>query len=44
MLLLLFPHEDEIIFEQFDMEGHSKKGVKRAIDNTTIIKIRTFNF
>jgi hypothetical protein len=34
----LFPPEEEIIFEHFDVEGHSKKEVKRAIDNTTIVK------
>jgi hypothetical protein len=30
---------EEIIFEHFDVEGHSKKGVKMVIDNTTIVKI-----
>jgi hypothetical protein len=39
----LFPPEEEIIFKHFEVEGHSKKGVKRVIENTTIVKIRTLN-
>jgi hypothetical protein len=35
----LFPPEEETKFKHFDVEGHSKKGVKRAIENTTIVKI-----
>jgi hypothetical protein len=35
----LFPPEEEINFEPFDVEGNSKKGVKRVIDNTTTVKI-----
>jgi hypothetical protein len=35
---------EEINFEHFNMEGDSKKGVKRVINNTTTVKlIRTFN-
>jgi hypothetical protein len=30
---------EEINFEHFDVEGDSKKGVKRVIDNTTPVKI-----
>jgi hypothetical protein len=35
----LFPPEKEINVEHFDVEGDSKKGVKRVIDNTTTVKI-----
>jgi hypothetical protein len=35
----LFPPEEEINFEHFDVEGNSKKGVKRVIDNTTTVKM-----
>jgi hypothetical protein len=41
-LLYLFPTE-RIIFKHFDVEGHSKKEVNRVTNNTTIVKIRTFN-
>jgi hypothetical protein len=34
----LFHHVEEINFKHFDAEGDSKKGVKRVINNTTIIK------
>jgi hypothetical protein len=35
----LFHPEEEINFEHFNMEGDSKKGVKRVINNNTIVKI-----
>jgi hypothetical protein len=35
----LFHPEEEINFEHFNVEGDSKKGVKRANDNTTTIKV-----
>jgi hypothetical protein len=35
----LFHPEEEIHFENFDMEVDFKKGVNRAIDNTTTAKI-----
>jgi hypothetical protein len=35
----LFYLEEEINFEHFDMEGDSKKGVKRVINNTTTVKV-----
>jgi hypothetical protein len=38
-LLELFHPEEEINFEHFDVEGDSKKGVKMAINKTTIGKI-----
>jgi hypothetical protein len=38
-LLELFHPEEEINFEHFDMEGDSKKGVKRVINNITIVQI-----
>jgi hypothetical protein len=38
-LLELFHPEEEINFEHFDVEGDSKKGVKRVINSTTIVKI-----
>jgi hypothetical protein len=38
VLLELFHSVEEINFEHFDMEGDSKKGVKRVINNTTTIK------
>jgi hypothetical protein len=34
-LLELFHPEEEINFEHINMEGDSKKGVKRVINNTT---------
>jgi hypothetical protein len=30
---------EELNFEHFDMEGDSNKGVKRAINNNTTVKI-----
>jgi hypothetical protein len=38
VLLELFHPEEEINFELFNMEGDSKKGVKRAINNITTVK------
>jgi hypothetical protein len=38
-LLELFHPEEEINLEHFDVEGDSRKGVKRVINNTTIVKI-----
>jgi hypothetical protein len=38
VLLYLFPPEEEINFKHFDVEGHSKKGVMRVIDNTINLK------
>jgi hypothetical protein len=38
-LLELFEPEEEINFEHFNVEGDCKKGVKRVINNTTIVKI-----
>jgi hypothetical protein len=35
----LFHPKMEINFEHFNVEGDSKKGVKRVINNTTIVKI-----
>jgi hypothetical protein len=34
----LFHHKEEINFVHFNVEGDSKKGVKRVINNTTTIK------
>jgi hypothetical protein len=34
----LYPFE-EIKLEHFDVEGDSRKGVKRVINNTAIVKI-----
>jgi hypothetical protein len=39
VLLESFHPKVEIIFEHFNVEGDSKKGVKRVINNTTIVKI-----
>jgi hypothetical protein len=39
VLLELFHPKEEINFEHFNMEGDFKKGVKRVINNTTIVKI-----
>jgi hypothetical protein len=39
LLQRLFPSKEEINFKHFNVEGHSKKGVKRVIENTTIINI-----
>jgi hypothetical protein len=35
----MFSPEEKINFDHFDMEGDSKKGVKRVINNTTTVKI-----
>jgi hypothetical protein len=39
VLLYLCHPVEEINFEHFDVEGDSKKGVKKAINNTTTVKI-----
>jgi hypothetical protein len=39
VLLELFHPEEEINFKHFNVEGDSKKGVKKANNNATIIKI-----
>jgi hypothetical protein len=39
VLLYLFPPDEQIIFQHFDVEGHSTEGVKRVIDNTIIEKL-----
>jgi hypothetical protein len=35
----LFHPGEEINFENFNVEGDYKKGVKRVVNNTTIVKI-----
>jgi hypothetical protein len=39
VLLELFLPEEEINFKHFNVDGDSKKGVKRVINNTAIVKI-----
>jgi hypothetical protein len=39
VLLELFHPEEEINFKHFNVKGGSEKGVKRVINNTTIVKI-----
>jgi hypothetical protein len=39
VLLYLFLPDEQIIFQHFDVEGHSTEGVKRVIDNTIIEKL-----
>jgi hypothetical protein len=34
----MFHPKEEINFKHFDMEGDSKKGVKRDINNTSTVK------
>jgi hypothetical protein len=34
----MFPPDEEINLEHFDMEGDPMKGVKRVINNTTTVK------